>query len=283
MSVIERIEGMKNELSRAELNLFQYIKENSEKVPSMTAKQLATATKISAPTVVRFAKKVGYRSFTDLKIQLSAESQQSTTKQGYADVAPNEPLESLKEKLSHNAQVTMQETITLMNDTLLMEAVKVLKKKERLFVAGVGASELIARDIQQKWSRIGKPVHLINDYNLLIPQLVNNKKDAVLWLVSNSGHTPEIVSFAEVARDLGIPVITLTRFGSNPLAKIADISLQVSRSKEANQRSAATNSILAHFLAVEILFYLYISRTSENAEKIYQSRKVIKDYRERYW
>lgn len=283
MSVIERIEGMKNELSRAELNLFQYIKENSEKVPSMTAKQLATATKISAPTVVRFAKKVGYRSFTDLKIQLSAESQQSTTKQGYADVAPNEPLESLKEKLSHNAQVTMQETITLMNDTLLMEAVKVLKKKERLFVAGVGASELIARDIQQKWSRIGKPVHLINDYNLLIPQLVNNKKDAVLWLVSNSGHTPEIVSFAEVAHDLGIPVITLTRFGSNPLAKIADISLQVSRSKEASQRSAATNSILAHFLAVEILFYLYISRTSENAEKIYQSRKVIKDYRERYW
>lgn len=283
MSVISRIDNMKNDLSKAELKLFRYIKKYPERVPSMTAEQLATATNISAPTVVRFAKKVGYSSLTDFKIQLSAEIHQPNNNNTYTDVMPNEPLESLKEKLSHNAQVTMQETASLLSSELLMSALNLLKKKDKLFVAGVGASQLVAEDIFQKWGRIGKSVSHVDDYNMLLPQLVNNKKDCVLWLISNTGTTPEIVNFAEFAKSLGIPVISLTRFGVNPLSKMADVPLQVSRPKEMDQRSAATNSILAHFLAVDILFYLYISRNEDNAEKIYQSRQVVTDFRERYF
>ncbi len=57
MSVLSRIESMKNELSLSEKKLFAFMEANPEKVPSMTASQLAEATGISAPTVVRFAKK----------------------------------------------------------------------------------------------------------------------------------------------------------------------------------------------------------------------------------
>lgn len=283
MGVISRIDNMKKDLSKAEQKLFRYIKKNPEKVPTMTAEQLANATSISAPTVVRFAKKVGYQSLTDFKIQLSAENHQPTDNTTYADVAPNEPLDSLKDKISHNAQITVHETASILNNDLLMEALALLKKKERVFVVGMGASELVVEDIRQKWSRIGKAVTVESNYNSLLPQLVNNKSNSVLWLVSNTGTTPEIINYAEFAQSLGIPVISLTRFGINPLSKIANVPLQVSRPKENDQRSAATNSILAHFIAVDILFYLYISRNEENAELIYQSRQVIKDFRERYY
>ena len=66
-----------------------------------------------------------------------------------------------------------------------------------------------------------------------------------------------MVHLAEIAKNLGVPILSLTRFGSNPLTKLADVPLQVSRSKEANQRSAATNSIIAHLLAVDVLFYVF--------------------------
>ena len=283
IALINRIQGMESELSKAELRIFRYIKKNIDKIPTMTAEQIAKGSKTSAPTVVRFAKKVGASSLTDFKIQISAESQQNGGNQEYSDVKKNEPIASLKEKLSQNAQLTLHETTQILSDEKLVAALKLLETKERIFVTGVGASHLVAEDIKQKWDRIGKSVSLETNYNALLPQLINTKKDAALWLISNSGETPEIVFFAEIAKELKIPIITLTRFGNNRLSKLADVSLQVSRPQEADLRSAATNSLIAQFLAVDILFYSYISRNQENAEKIYQSRQIIKDFREKHF
>ncbi|MGX7131155.1 MurR/RpiR family transcriptional regulator [Enterococcus songbeiensis] len=282
MSVISRIESIQNELSASEKKLFHYIKQNPEKVPAMTAEQLAVATKISAPTVVRFAKKIGYQSLTDFKIQLSTEIHQPINSTGYSDVDPSESIEILKTKMSHNAQITIQETSDILSEEILLAALTLLEAKEKIFLAGVGASELVAEDILQKWGRIGKSIRIENNYNNLLPQLVNNQETSVLWLISNSGQTPEIISYAEYAKKLKIPVISLTRFGNNPLSKLADVAIQVSRPKESDRRSAATNSIIAHFLAVDILFYLFISRNNENAEKINRSREIIDVFREKF-
>jgi DNA-binding MurR/RpiR family transcriptional regulator len=285
MSVLSRIESMKNELSLSEKKLFAFMEANPEKVPSMTASQLAEATGISAPTVVRFAKKTGFASLTDLKIQLSAESglrQNANENLGYADVELNEPFHAITSKLSHNAQVTMNETAQLLEEQLMLAAAELIATRERIFVCGIGASSLIAQDIQQKWTRLGKIVVFENDYNLLLPQLVKNEKKSLLWVISNSGHTPEMVHLAEIVKNLGVPILSLTRFGSNPLTKLADVPLQVSRSKEANQRSAATNSIIAHLLAVEVLFYVFLSKNEKLARNIYASRQAIADFREKY-
>lgn len=285
MSVLSRIESMKNELSLSEKKLFTFMEENAEKVPSMTASQLADATGISAPTVVRFAKKTGFASLTDLKIQLSAETglrQNPHEILSYADVELNEPFQAITSKLSHNTQITLNETANLLEESLMVAATDLLATRERIFVCGIGASSLIAQDIQQKWTRLGKIVVFENDYNLLLPQLVKYEKKSVLWVISNSGDTPEMVHLAEFAAGKKIPIISLTRFGSNPLTKLADVPLQVSRAKEANQRSAATNSIIAHLLAVDVLFYVFLSKNERLARNIYESRQAIADFREKY-
>ncbi len=56
MSVISRIESMMEDYSSAEKKLANYIIGNIEKVPTMTANELAEASGLSAPTVVRFQK-----------------------------------------------------------------------------------------------------------------------------------------------------------------------------------------------------------------------------------
>lgn len=146
----------------------------------MTASQLAQATGISAPTVVRFAKKTGFSSLTDLKIQLSAESGSRQTHEeiiGYADVALNESFHDITAKLSHNAQVTMHETADLLEEQVMLAAADLLKTRNRIFVCGIGASSLIAQDIQQKWTRLGKVVIFETDYNSLLPQLIKHEKN----------------------------------------------------------------------------------------------------------
>lgn len=249
----------------------------------MTASQLAEEIGISSPTVVRFAKKIGFRSFTDFKLNLSADVWQPSKVSGYTDVLPNETVMSLKNKIAHNTQITIQETTDILDDQVLLEAVELLEKHSMIILSGIGASQLIAEDIRQKFSRIGKTVILENDYNAVLPQFISGDGRAVVWFLSNSGETPEIIYLGEYAKKMNIPIISLTRIGNNSLSRIADVSLQVSRPKEATQRSAATNSIFAHLLVVDILFYLYISRNEENAEKIIKSRQMIDDFRAKYF
>lgn len=283
MSVLSRIESIENELSGAEKKLFSYIKKNPDQIPTMTAEQIASASHVSAPTVVRFAKKVGFKSLTDFKINLSTDLQQSFKHDGYADVEPNESVAVLKAKLSQNAQLTIHETANLLDEKLLTEAAKLLETADKIIVSGVGASLLVAEDIAQKWGRIGSNVIVEKDYNSLLPQLVNNSGKTILWLISNSGATPEILAYGKTAKKLKIPLISLTRFGNNPLSKLSNIPLQVSNPKESSQRSAATDSIIAQFLAVDVLFYLFISRNPSHADRIRLSGKIIEEFRSDFW
>src|SRR5699024_11960304 len=214
MGVISHIKSMMEEYSSAEKKLADYIINNVEKIPTMTANELAESAGLSAPTVVRFSKKIGYQSLTDFKINISTELQTGID-EGFSDIQPNESFYSIKNKLGNNAQVAIRETVDVLKEEKIQEVVQSLEGAETVFLYGVGASSLVVEDIVQKWSRVGKPIIFEKDIHVLLPQLVSNETKKVLWLISNSGNTADVVAVGEIAKDLGIEVIALTQFGNN--------------------------------------------------------------------
>ncbi|MBO0482450.1 MurR/RpiR family transcriptional regulator [Candidatus Enterococcus courvalinii] len=277
MSVISRIESMMEEYSSAERKLANYIIDHVEKVPTMTANDLAEAAGSSAPTVVRFSKKIGFQSLTDFKITVSTELQTGLV-EGFSDIEPNESFYSIKNKLGNNAQVAIKETVDILEEETIRTVVQSLEEAETVFLYGVGASSLVVEDILQKWSRVGKPIIFEKDIHVLLPQLVSNEQKKVLWLVSNSGKSADVVALGELAKSLNIEVIVLTQFGNNPLSKLADVTVQTSRPKEITNRSAATNSLLAQFATVDIIFYFYMAKNEYLSEKVAQTREAIQQY-----
>lgn len=277
MGVISHIKSMMEEYSSAEKKLADYIINNVEKIPTMTANELAESAGLSAPTVVRFSKKIGYQSLTDFKINISTELQTGID-EGFSDIQPNESFYSIKNKLGNNAQVAIRETVDVLKEENIQEVVQSLEGAEIVFLYGVGASSLVVEDIVQKWSRVGKPIIFEKDIHVLLPQLVSNETKKVLWLISNSGNTADVVAVGEIAKDLGIPVIALTQFGTNHLSRIADVVIQTSRPKEITNRSAATNSLLAQFVTIDIIFYLYMAKNEQLSEKVGKTRQAIKGY-----
>ncbi len=277
MGVISHIKSMMEEYSSAEKKLADYIINNVEKIPTMTANELAESAGLSAPTVVRFSKKIGYQSLTDFKINISTELQTGID-EGFSDIQPNESFYSIKNKLGNNAQVAIRETVDVLKEEKIQEVVQSLEGAETVFLYGVGASSLVVEDIVQKWSRVGKPIIFEKDIHVLLPQLVSNETKKVLWLISNSGNTADVVAVGEIAKNLGIPVIALTQFGTNHLSRIADVVIQTSRPKEITNRSAATNSLLAQFVTIDIIFYLYMAKNEQLSEKVGKTRQAIKGY-----
>lgn len=281
MSVKGRILNASNDLSVAENKVANYILEHPQEVLNMTAGQLAKAADSSPASVIRLTKRLNIGSFTTLKILLSSDlTKNSEENQGYNEITKDEPLTNIKEKLLTSAQQSIQETTDQIDEKEINKLVNLLISSKQLLLFGVGASFLTVENISQKWDRIGHTTISYNDLNILIPKITNTDKEDLLWVISNSGESPETILAAKMAKKKGLKIVSLTKFGNNTLAKLSDIAIHTSQPVESTNRIAATNSLLAQFMMVDVIFYYFVSKTFDTSEQsLRESAEIINEYK----
>lgn len=273
-----RIESVLNDLPNSERRIGEYILAYPDKVITMTASQLAQAAGSSSATVIRFCRSIDVPGFTELKVLLATEIEKPRT-EGYSDIQENETLDSLKEKLLGNAYQSMLETIEQLNNEMVEKMVESIANSSTLFVYGVGASGLAAENIQQKWSRVGKNVIFMSDVHSFLSALVSADQQDMFWGISNSGETSEIKFLMKKANELGLKTASLTQFGHNTLSNLSQIPLYTVKTNEAMLRSAATSSLHAQFVVIDVLFFMYASKNyKQNYEAIKKSREAIQEF-----
>lgn len=102
--------------------------------------------------------------------------------------------------------------------------------------------------------------------------IANVKKNDVVFGISFSGETVETERMIELANIKGATTISLTRYGSSPISKKADINLFISASREipAPFRSGATASRLAQLHMIDILFVSVVTDQYEQASSYFK-------------
>ncbi|WP_461219359.1 MurR/RpiR family transcriptional regulator [Lapidilactobacillus salsurivasis] len=283
MSVKGNIQGMQGKLSATERQIADYVLAHPDEVLKMTVQDLAATSGASAATVSRFARKLNFSGYSELKIQLSSDL--STTNfqpELYKEIQRNESLHSIKSKLLNNAEQSLRETVDQIRPEVVDQLIKQISRSYQLLLFGVGASYLAAEDIAQKWTRLGYACTCSDDLNQILPLAVTaDRKKSLVWLVSNSGESPEVIMAARIAKRAQLPVITMTKIGNNTLSKLADISIQTSQPMESNLRIAATQSLHAQFMLIDILYYAFVSRFYDEAkENVERSYDAITEYKQ---
>lgn len=269
---------MLDELPKAEKRIAEKILEEPEEIVHMTASELGKFADSSAATVIRLSKRLKISSFTELKIFISREVE-NENREVYSDIDADESVQAIMDKLHWNSSLAMKDTASMLEEDAILEAAEIIREASVVYTFGIGASSLVAENISQKWSRIGKTTIHLKDSHILLTALVGSEEGSVFIGVSNSGETNEVIHLDDIARKHGHKTISITRFGNNALAKNSDVALQHVRANEIEMRSAATSSLHAQFLVVDVLFYLYVSRNYDRAlDKIFDSRGAINEY-----
>lgn len=279
-NVLGLLKSLLNELPKAERRIAEKILEEPEEIVHMTASELGNYANSSAATVIRLSKRLKISSFTELKIFISREVE-SESREVYSDIDADESVQAIMDKLHWNSSLAMKDTVSMLEEEDILKAADMIRDASVIYIFGIGASSLVAENISQKWSRVGKTCIHVKDAHILLASLVGSEKDSVFIGVSNSGETHEVIKLDEMARKHGHQTISITRFGNNRLSKHADVSLQHVRANEIEMRSAATSSLHAQFLVVDVLFYVYVSRNYDQAlDKIFDSRGAVIEYNE---
>ena len=114
------------------------------------------------------------------------------------------------------------------------------RKDHKILVMGAGRSGLVGRAFAMRLLHLGYNVYVLGD--TIVPRI---GKDDIVVAISGSGRTKLIVTAAEAAKQVGATVIAVTSYPDSPLAKIADIVVEVpGRTKIAREEDYFARQIL---------------------------------------
>lgn len=280
MNVLQYIKQNFESFTDREKSIAEYLLSNKKSIISMSAKEIGDITNTSAPTVVRFSKKIGFDSLNEMKLQLSINLQNNDDNSDFEYLHSDLSTKNIIRGVKSSIDSIMNQTIGVLKEEELEKAIELLNKANNVYIFSVGNSSLVGMDFYYKLSRINKRCIAHSDTHLQMTASALMEKGDVAIAISYSGETKEVIRCAKNAKNEGIPVISITRASiSNTLADMSDIVLRVPF-VEKSLREGAMSSRISQLAVIDMLF-LGMARNNLKGieEKLRVTRSAIEDFK----
>jgi RpiR family carbohydrate utilization transcriptional regulator len=225
--------------------------------------EVAEAAEASTATVVRFAQRLGFRGFHELKLALAQDA---------ATFQPRPGSESEEEPTSILARVTAAGAEAVRDAGALVEpdqfsaAVDAIVAARRILFVAVGTSAPLAQDGGYRFRLVGFDADFPTDVHMQHVAARMLQPGDVCVAISYSGSTREVVACVEAAREAGARTVAITSFLRSPLTEVAELSL-IAGSREVSFRLEAMASRLAHMALIDTLLVACTEQDEERAQK----------------
>ena len=222
IDLITEIENRRNEMSRGQKRIADFILENYQQAAYMTTVQLGVAADVSESTVVRFAHAMGYQGYPEfqqaflevVKNKLTAVQRMEVTNRliGDGDVL-SKVLTSDVQKIKRTLEETKRESFNRVVDMLI--------RAKKVYIIGVRSSNMLAQFLSLNLRMILDSVHPIDASSSgeLFEQIMDMGRDDVLFAISFPRYSARVVRAVKFAQR---SVISLTDNPSSPIARGAD-------------------------------------------------------------
>lgn len=274
MKGIERIKALLPQLSPSDSLIARFLLEYPEQVKSLSSPKLAKAIGVSQSAVVKFSQKVGFSGFSELKLKLyegDLSYQPSSRKAIHGSISRSDDTSVVMAKLLASKQGSLERTIVLNDDDKLQEAANLLHLANKIQIAGVGASSLVAKDLSYKLMKIGHAVHCEHDAHIQIANASVLGENDVLVALSYSGRSQEILRIADAAKSRHAKVVTISQLAPTPLDKYSDIKLTTAADEE-HIRSSSITARDSQLLVTDLLF-IALTQLEESADQLIEQSK----------
>jgi len=266
-AVLVRIRGALPGLQPAEQRVAATVLDDPAAAAGLSVQALAARASTSTATVLRFCRAVGAEGYPQLRLALAGAAAAEAAldpQQPAGDIDAADSLDQVIAKIVHNEARALAETGAQLDRAALRTAVDAIAGARRIDVVGIGASGLVALDLQQKLHRIGLMAFGWTDAHAALTAAALTGPSDVLVAISHSGTTTDVLEPVALAAARGATTVGLTNFGGSPLATAARVVLTTA-ARELPLRSAATASRIAQLAVVDCLFVGVAQRSYEAA------------------
>jgi DNA-binding MurR/RpiR family transcriptional regulator len=277
MSVLRRIHATLDAMAPADRQIGQFILDNPDQMLRLSSAALAENAGRSQSSVVKFSQKLGYAGYQEFKLAVSeAKAREWSVPAGmvHGTIERSDSHLVVMQKLAASKLASIQQTISVNSEQHIDRALALLDEANRIHLAGVGASSLVARDFSYKLMKLGRNVMHDSDSHVQMANASTLRRGDVMVALSHSGESIETLRIVEVAHDHHATVIAITSLKESPISRMADILLYTVADEE-RVRSSSITARDAQLTLTDLLFILLVQRQADADNYIHDSEDAV--------
>lgn len=274
------IKSYYDNLNGTSKDIADYLLKHPQTSSALTITDLARETSSSISSISRFAKKLGFNNFQELKINLlTSTNEKKEANNLFQEINPSDSLKDMAKKIFTSNISALNATIDTISQKQLENALEIITQKTSIAFFGLGASAIVALDGYHKFLRSDKTPLFANDYHMQLMIATTLKANSCAVIISHSGENKDALRIAQKLKEKNIATIGITSYGNSSLTKIVDVTL-LSISEETNYQDEALHAIIAQISLIDTLFVLTAMTDDLQTTDVFQEiRATINDTR----
>jgi DNA-binding MurR/RpiR family transcriptional regulator len=281
--LLERLQE-RSGFTKTELRIAQYLLEHGLEVKDASVDELAELTQTSSASIVRLCKKLGMSGYRDFRIQFVSEYEKSSHASMVDANMPfskGDSYEQIAWRLGNLAANAINNAITSFDYRQLERVVDKLEHADVINVFTVGTSIPAALDFKTKLMRMGRQINVDQDVMLQRAYALSATRQSFNLLISQSGETEIIVSYAKILASRGCYTMALTANRASRLAGICTevIATNISESSSFKTKIETFASFDATHFVLDCLYcWLFQKQFDRNLSHSRMSDRILSEY-----
>ena len=270
-NLFNRITLKYDSFTKAEKKVADYVRENPKEVLYASITDLANRCHVGDTTVFRFCKSLELRGYQDFRMMM-AQSLQMDSDIDLSSNLQSEGLLTAQDSVSTVCQrqyeldlAAINETYEALDSSLIERAVTYLLDAKNIYFFGAGGSGLTALCAYNRFLRICQNVHCTFDAHLQSMSASLMTPHDVALVFSYSGSTKDTVSVAQLAKQNGARIVSLTHAQKSPIAQFNDIVL-LCGSREGPFQGGSASATITQIFLVDMLYSEFYKRSYDRSK-----------------
>lgn len=249
MVILQLDDAVIQSLSDSELSILRFVYERIEDVLQMSIQELSQHVSYSSATVLRFCKKLGFGGYAEFKYALRHELKQSEGKgiQAQERLSTKRMIDTMYSDIEGTAKLIQQDQL----DALF----PYFDSHCPIYLWSPGGITSILIDYFEKFLfSIGRGnVYKIESSKMSEHIIRGLSKDTLFIAISTTGKFSPTARLIKLARMNDIPVMSITPYASNEIAKMATINFRFFANQRENNGAEYTTRLPVFYLISMII------------------------------
>lgn len=244
MNLSELVNKHYDSLSQNDIHIWQKVSQNKVLCSKMTIDELASHCNVSRTTILRFAKKISLRGYSEFKVWLELES-------SHADQISDEAVEIVCDGYIKAIRNMQKKDFTAI--------CQLIYSANRIFIFASGdIQRKVAKYLKMIFFHIGELFYDFEGLSLNDAFFSIAEPNDLAIIISLSGESKHIVDVAKKMKLQGIKILSITKLHDNTLARMSEENLYITTSQVRVSNEFAEFEVTNFFyILIEILLIRY--------------------------
>jgi len=277
---VQKTKELYNSMTRTQQKIADIILANPSIVVKSSITELCNKAGVkSEASIVRFYRILGFNGYKDFKIQMAQELADRTFYHSYEDVNIDDSPSDIREKIFRGSIATLNTNLHLDNENAYERARDMILPANRIIFLGYAASAAICYYAYFRFIELGFNCNFSADSHINAAVLARPNTNDLIFCVSHSGETRDLIIPLEKIAHKDIPIILITGSERSTLAKLADVVL-LTKAEENNILTDAMNSRVAQLCTIDSLFSIVsLAKGNDALSRLFATRQTFFDYK----